>query len=173
MDSKRQHDFMTLYDPVHARLSNYCRSMANNRMDAEDLMNDTILAAFQQFDQVQEPDKFAGYLFSIASNLYKKQLRRKKFRGDYSEKEALQLEELGCDPETKAELSMIMHKIDQLPALQREALILFHISDLPMEDIRNIQGGSLSAVKQRIKRGRERLMQMLTERQSALFTLIL
>ncbi|MBN2805209.1 MAG: RNA polymerase sigma factor [Prolixibacteraceae bacterium] len=169
--TKHQTEFMALYEPLHLRLSNYCRSMARNRADADDLLNDTILAAYEQFDKLENPDRFAGYLFAIASNLFKKQLRRKKFRGNYNEKEALLLEDLATDTESRVELSIVMQKMELLPALQREALILFHISDLPMEEIRNIQGGSLSAVKQRIKRGRERLMQLCTERQQLLITL--
>jgi RNA polymerase sigma-70 factor, ECF subfamily len=163
---------MELYEPQHSRLSNYCRSMARNRADAHDLLNDTVLAAYEQFASLEHPERFGGYLFSIASNLFKKQLRRKKFRGQYNEKEALMLEDLAVDTETRADLSIIMQKMELLPTLQREALTLFYISDLPMEEIRNIQGGSLSAVKLRIKRGRERLMQLCTERQKTLvFTL--
>jgi RNA polymerase sigma-70 factor, ECF subfamily len=169
--TKQQTEFMVLYEPLHQRLSNYCRSMARNRTDADDLLNDTILAAYEQFGQLEHPDRFAGYLFTIASNLFKKQLRRKKFRGKYDEKEALMMEDLSIDTETRAELAIVMQKMELLPGLQREALILFHISDLPLEEIRNIQGGSLSAVKQRIKRGRERLMQLCTERQQILITL--
>lgn len=169
--TNQQTEFMALYGPHHIKLSNYCRSMARNRADADDLLNDTILAAYAQFDKLENRERFAGYLFTIASNLFKKQLRRKKFRGKYDEKEALMLEDLAADTETRAELSIVMQKMELLPGLQREALILFHISDLPMEEIRNIQGGSLSAVKQRIKRGRERLMQLCTERQQILITL--
>jgi RNA polymerase sigma-70 factor (ECF subfamily) len=164
-------EFMALYEPLHQRLSNYCRSMARNRADAEDLLHDTVVAAYEQFGELENPDRFAGYLFTIASNLFKKQLRRKKFHGKYDEKEALLLEDLAVDAESSAELSVVMQKMELLPALQREALILFHISDLPLEEIRNIQGGSLSAVKLRIKRGRERLMQLCTERQQLIITL--
>jgi len=169
--TNQQTEFMRLYEPLHRRLSNYCRSMSRNRSDADDLLNDTILAAYEQFDKLENPVRFAGYLFTIASNLFKKQLRRKRFRGKYDEKEALLLEDLSIDTETRAELSIVMQKMELLPSLQREVLILFHISDLPLEEIRNIQGGSLSAVKQRIKRGRERLMQLCTERQQTVITL--
>ena len=166
-----QTEFMALYEPLHNRLSNYCRSMARNRADANDLLHDTVVAAYEQFEKLENRDRFAGYLFTIASNLFKKQLRRKKLSGRYDEKAALLIEDLAVDAESRAELSIVMQKMEQLPALQREALILFHISDLPLEEIRNIQGGSLSAVKQRIKRGRERLMQLCTERQQHIITL--
>jgi RNA polymerase sigma-70 factor (ECF subfamily) len=169
--TNQQTEFMALYEPLHKRLSNYCRSMARNRADADDLLSDTVLAAYEQFEKLENRDRFAGYLFTIASNLFKKQLRRKKFSGKYDEKEALLMEDLGIDAETRTELSIVMQKMELLPNLQREALILFHISDIALEEIRNIQGGSLSAVKQRIKRGRERLMQLCTERQQIVITL--
>ena len=168
----KQADFMKLYEPIHQRLSNYCRSMATCRADAEDLLHDSVLAAYEQFKSLENTDRFAAYLFTIASNLFKKQLRRNKFKGNYVEKEALLLEELGLNPEHQAELALVMQKMELLPQLQREALILFHISDLQLEEIRNIQGGSLSAVKQRIKRGRERLMHLLTVPQRKVLTLI-
>lgn len=168
----KQNSFMQLYEPLHLSFSNFCRSMANNYADAEDLMHDSLIAAFEQFEQLEDNKRFAGYLFTIASNLFKKQLRRKKFKGNYIEKEALLLEDLGLNPEYRTELAVIMQKMEQLPQKQKEALILFHISDLPLEEIRNIQGGSLSAVKQRIKRGRERLMQLLTDPQQKVLTLI-
>jgi len=162
---------MQLYEPVHTRLSNYCRSMTGNRSDAEDLLHDTITAAFEQFEKIESTERFAAYLFTIASNLFKKQLRRKKFIGSFKEKEALLLEDLGLSPEIQTEMAVVLQRMELLPKLQREALILFHISDLPLEEICNIQGGSLSAVKQRIKRGRERLVQLCTERQKILITL--
>jgi RNA polymerase sigma-70 factor, ECF subfamily len=167
----KQTEFMLLYEPVHARLSNYCRSMAGNRSDAEDLLHDTVTAAYEQFEKIESTERFAAYLFTIASNLYKKHLRRKKFIGKYNEKEALLLEDLGLSTELQAEMAVVLQRMDQLPKLQREALILFHISDLPMEEIQNIQGGSLSAVKQRIKRGRERMVQLCAERQQIIITL--
>lgn len=167
----KQTDFMLLYEPVHPRLSNYCRNMCGNRTDAEDLLHDTVSAAYEQFEKIESTERFAAYLFTIASNLFKKQLRRKKFNGAYNEREALLLEDLGLNPEMRAELAVLIQKMELLPKLQREALILFHISDLPMEEICNIQGGSLSAVKQRIKRGRERLVQLCTERQQTVITL--
>jgi len=42
-----------------------------------------------------------------------------------------------------------------------QALILFHIADMCIEDIRDIQGGSLSAVKSRLQRGRQKVLAML------------
>jgi DNA-directed RNA polymerase specialized sigma24 family protein len=50
----------------------------------------------------------------------------------------------------------------QLPHEQRESIILFEISGFSIQEITVIQNASESAVKQRLKRGREKLMEILT-----------
>ncbi|NJO68929.1 MAG: hypothetical protein HC830_06245 [Bacteroidetes bacterium] len=59
------------------------------------------------------------------------------------------------------DFGIVYTKILQLPQRMAEAIILFHISGLSLEEIRKIQGGSLSGVKLRIKRGREKLLSSL------------
>ena len=44
-----------------------------------------------------------------------------------------------------------------LPAAQREAIVLFELQELTVEEIAEIQKSSVSAVKSRLSRGRERL----------------
>jgi DNA-directed RNA polymerase specialized sigma24 family protein len=93
--------------------------------------------------------------------LNKKKFRRKKFKAEFNEKELHQIIDLGKNPEQIVEFNMIYEKILQLPQKMSEALILFYINDLTLEDIQKIQGDSLSGVKQRIKRGREKLFSLL------------
>jgi RNA polymerase sigma-70 factor (ECF subfamily) len=50
----------------------------------------------------------------------------------------------------------------QLVDEQREAIILFEISGFSIKEIVEIQASSESAVKQRLKRGREKLVEILT-----------
>jgi len=49
-----------------------------------------------------------------------------------------------------------------LPEAQREALILFEISGFSIKEVAGLQAASISAVKQRLKRGREKLTEILT-----------
>lgn len=52
--------------------------------------------------------------------------------------------------------------LSKLVSEQRESVILFEIVGLSIKEIMEIQGVSESAVKQRLKRGRERLTELLT-----------
>jgi len=59
-----------------------------------------------------------------------------------------------------------------LPVKMAEALILYHISDLSMGEIQKIQGGSLSGVKLRLKRGREKLLSLLNTKEQVKVALL-
>ena len=154
-----QHKFKRLYPPVHQSLQHFCRALSGNVPDAEDLMHDTILQAIQSINRLKNEQAFKTYIFGIASNFNKMRFRRKKFHAEFNNEEVLALTDYGTSPEYMVEFRMVYDRIMQLPAKQSEALILFHISDMSLEDIQKIQGGSLSAVKQRLKRGREKLLE--------------
>jgi RNA polymerase sigma-70 factor (ECF subfamily) len=51
----------------------------------------------------------------------------------------------------------------RLPLKQREAVILSDVVGYSLQEIAAMQGDGLSAVKQRVARGREKLRQMLTD----------
>jgi RNA polymerase sigma-70 factor (ECF subfamily) len=56
---------------------------------------------------------------------------------------------------------MLHAALGRLPGTQREAIVLFELAGLSLEDVREVQGGSLSGVKSRIVRGRRRLAELL------------
>ena len=159
----QQQHFMDLYNPVSKRISAYCRAITRNKAEAEDLLHDTLLTAFEKLNDLRNDTAFPAFLFSVAYNIYSKQLRRQKFRENYNEQSALIISTKEATPELVTELTIILEKMKQLPTLQYEALMLFHLSDLPIEEIQKIQGGSVSAIKQRIKRGRDNLLKLLNE----------
>lgn len=161
MTKTKQQAFLELYEPVHSQLTRYCRAISGNIEDAEDLMNDTVLASFESFEKLRDTDLFKSYVFSIAGNLNKKRFRRKKFKAEFHEQDLCQIADLAKNPEQMVEFNLIYEKILLLPAKMSEALILFYINDLTLEEIQKIQGDSLSGVKQRIKRGREKLFSLL------------
>lgn len=164
----QQARFLALYQPISLRLSNYCRHIADTPDDAEDLLHDTIVATFEKMDQLKADVAFPSFMFSTAYNIYSKHLRRKKFKGRYNEIAAGFLKNADASPELITDLKIIFEKMKHLPKEQYEVLILFYVSDLPLEEISKIQGAGLSAVKQRLKRGKEKLMNMLNEQQKHL-----
>ena len=161
MEKSKRKIFLELYEANHQQLSRFCRAISGNVEDAEDLMNDTLLTVMEGFDKIRDTSAFRSYIFSVASNLNKKKFRRLKFRAEFNEKESKRIVDISQDAEYLTDFGIVYETILSLPPATAEALILFHISDLTLEDIQKIQGGSLSGVKQRLKRGREKLLSLL------------
>ncbi len=163
MNESPNKQFLELYEPIHTAFTRYCRAISGNNADAEDLVQDTIITVMTGFGKLKNLSSFKSYIFSVAGNLNRKRSRKKKFRGEINVYELMRIQDTNQDPEVMTDFKIIYEKILKLPAKTSEALILFHISDLSLEDIQEIQGGSLSGVKQRLKRGREKLLQQLSE----------
>jgi RNA polymerase sigma factor (sigma-70 family) len=172
LDTSIKIEFIKLYEPVHDQLSKYCRAISGNPEDGEDLLQDTILNSFEGFSRIKDKNAFKTYLFSVASNLHKMRLRRLKFKFAFNDKEINQIIDLSQDPEYLTDFKIIYDKMLSLPERMAEALILFHMSDLSLEEIQKIQGGSLSGVKLRLKRGRAKLLSLLNTKEHVMSALM-
>jgi RNA polymerase sigma-70 factor (ECF subfamily) len=160
---QKQQTFMQLYEPCNQRLSGYCRALCKgNVADAKDLMSETVLKAYEAFERLRNQDVFLYFLFGIACNIQRNRNRRKKFVGEYSDQFANNLHDKGAAPDAGADLHILYDALNRLPTKQCEALVLYEISGFSLKEIQEIQGEqSLSAIKSRVARAREKLAFML------------
>lgn len=157
----RQERFLAMLLPVRERLSQFARALARDRDEADDLVSDTILIAYEQFEGVRQPDAFLGYLFTIATRRHRRQRWRGRLFGRYDEERAHAIAASGTTPEVAADVQALRAALARLPLKQREAVMLFEIAGLSLQEICAVQGGSLSGVKSRIVRGRAKLAELL------------
>ena len=154
---------MELYRPVHERLVRYCQAHAYGQYTPEDLVNETVLKAFEKFEDLRNPDVFVYFLFAIAKNILRNHARRLKFSGDYHEEQAAQMGGGVNDGEANMEAQMLYAALEKLPEEQREAIILFDLSGFSIKEVAEMQESGLSAVKTRLSRGRKKLAELLSE----------
>lgn len=157
----RQRRFMELLRPVHRPLEKYILSMTRDRDDAQDLLQDTILTVWQHFDDIRDHAAFKSYCFTIASNRFKRRFVREKFFGTYSEELQDTLMSSDPSPERSTEAVIVREALQALPWKYREALVLYELNGLNVEEVRQVQGGTASAVKVRLLRARRMLAQRL------------
>jgi RNA polymerase sigma factor (sigma-70 family) len=124
-------------------------------------VSDAVLAALEKFDANVPNENFAGFLFKITSRLWKRRRYRANFFVSYDEQEASKIVDTNSRTDEGAEIAIIMEVLNTLPAKMKETVVLFDVSDLSLEEIRKIQGGTISGVKSRLKRGREMLQKHL------------
>ena len=165
-DSDKQIYFLRLFEPLRESLSRFALAKTNNREDAKDLVSETVLRAYTNLEKLKDERCFLSYLFSIASNIYKRQSRRKKLFGIFESEKLELIKDNGNNPETKTDVIFLYKALKKLPDKICEAIILFEISGLSIEEIAEIQGGTISGVKSRLKRGREKLADLLGVKES-------
>lgn len=158
---EKQERFLRLLMPVYEQLARFARAMVNNREDAKDLISETVLAAFERFDGLRDDKAFISYLFTIARRTAKRHRTRGKLFGEYDQQKAEQLHDTRSQPGASVDVQLLYNALAKLPEKQREAVILFEISGFSLEEIKEMQGGSLSGVKSRIARGKEKLARLL------------
>lgn len=161
-EKKKQEDFLELWNAVHDRLSRFARGMTRDADEALDLVSDTLLLAYEHFDGVRNREAFLSYVLTIARRRHWRNSKRRSLFGVFDWERAEHIKDRGSNPETSHDVEVLYRALDVLPEAQREAIVMFEIVGLSLDDIRNIQGGSLSGVKSRLKRGREKLQKILT-----------
>jgi RNA polymerase sigma factor (sigma-70 family) len=155
--------FMNLLKPVQARITAYCRVLSGNGEAASDLLQDTLLAAFETFENLRIQDSFLYFLFSIARNKYLKQKRRWKFWGREQEAHQLYNEVSSQTIELQPDIELLYKSIAKLNNEQRDIVIMFHILGFSINEIQQHKGLTEAAVKNRLQRARAKLKQLLSD----------
>ena len=150
--------------------------ITQNREDAEDVVQDAFLKAFQNLQGFQEQSKFYTWLVRIAVNEALMKLRKRRTGKIVSLDEDVQTEEDSVPREVadwspnpeqlynQAELKDILEKtIQGLPAGFRTVFVLRDVEGLSTEETAEALSLSIPAVKSRLLRARLQLRNRLTK----------
>lgn len=160
MKAKQNH-FLKLYEPVHDRFERFCRARVYGDMEYTDLMNETLLVAFQKMDSLKSEQAFLSFLIGISVRILANNNRKKK-EETIIDGSNFDVQDVNAQTERDAEVHLLHKALALLTDEQKECLILFEISGFSIKEIMKIQDASESAIKQRLKRSRIRLTEILT-----------
>lgn len=145
--------------------------MLNNLDDAHDVAQQVFVRVWRSAARYEPSAKFTTWLYTITKNLVFNELRRRGRKREVSmeqQQEDLHREHAAparTHPDTVAEHSELEAAIDRaiqtLPEKQRLAVSLRRYEDMPYEQICEILGMSLSAVKSLLFRARADLKEKL------------
>ena len=159
--NKHQNKFLTLYKPVHNKFERFCRARVYGNIDYEDLMNDTLLIAFEKLATLKSEKAFFSFLVGISVRLLANNHKKKKETA-YPQDKHFDVVDVNAETTRDAEVHLLHKALALLSEEQRECIILFEISGFSIKEIMEIQKASSSAIKQRLKRGRAKLVEILT-----------
>ena len=139
--------------------------MVGNADDAEDAMQSAFIRAYRALDQCRDPERFGAWLYQIVANECRTFVARRARRERRIVRDEIRLNEATVRPAVDADetLEDVQYALDQLDIDQREAFILKHVEQLSYEEIAEITGTGISALKMRVKRACARLRELLEE----------
>ncbi len=165
----------TLVRKYERQIFRIAQHITQNREDAEDVMQDAFLKAYEKLDQFQGNSKFYTWLVRIAVNESLMRLRKRRTGKLVSMDEDVTTEEGSVprdfadwapNPEqnyTQSELAEILKKtIQGLPQGFRVVFVLRDVDGLSTEETAETLGLSVPAVKSRLLRARLQLRERLT-----------
>ena len=157
---------VTRYRP---RLSRYALRMLGNREDAQEALQDAFIRAYRAIGRCDDPERFGSWLFSILVNRCRTAGARstRRARTFVSDDVATRSAAESHPAEQAAWREEIERALAQLDSDQREAFLLKHVEGLSYEEMAEITGAGVSALKMRVKRACDRLRGLLQEAYSA------
>jgi len=161
--------FALLVDRYHERSIRYARSMLSDPRDAEEAVQDAFVRAYRSLAKYQDSERFGAWLMRILLNRCRTaggQLDRRNKLFVVSDELDLSAGEVH-PAERRAWREEIDRALAMLDPDQREAFLLKHVEELDYEEMSEITGVGVSALKMRVKRACERLRDMLREVRSA------
>ncbi len=168
-----EQSYIELVNRYRDRLINFIYRFVNDTESAEDIVQDALLKVYTHKHYYKNIAKFSTWLYTIAGNLAKTELRKKKTRKvtnlSQMGPEDKDFELTSNEPETdKATQNEYLEKriqiaINKLPLHFKTVTILREIQELSYEEISKIVDVPLGTVKSRINRARLQLQKELKD----------
>jgi RNA polymerase sigma-70 factor, ECF subfamily len=157
--------FRTLVERYRDRYARYAYHMLGNREDAEEALQDAFTRAYRSLGRCEDPERFGAWLFRILLNRCRTAgARRSRRARTFVTDESAVLE---ASEEHPADRTAWREEIDrallQLRDDQREAFLLKYVEDLGYDEMSQLTGVGVSALKMRVMRACERLRELLSE----------
>lgn len=141
-----------------AALKRYAMTLVRNVDDAEDLVNDTLVRAYERHGSFRHDGNLRRWLFSILHNTHVDRLRQKK---STARRDAIAAEMFDPVVESGQEQVVRLNQLRlaflELPEDQRQALHLVTIEEFSYQEAAQLLGIPIGTLMSRLSRARARL----------------
>lgn len=154
----------SLRDDLVAAIPNmraFAISLCGNRDRADDLVQEALVKAWNNLDSFEVGTNLKAWLFTILRNAYFSELRKTKREVADSDGALAARVAVPAEQHAHLDLKDLNRALGQLPADQREALILVGAEGFSYEDAANISGCAVGTVKSRVNRARTKLAELM------------
>ncbi len=160
--------FGELVERYQNRLLNFVYRTTGDRERAEDLVQETFIRVYRHLHRFDQSKKFSTWVYTIASNLAKNELRNRSrnplvlfqtiLKNRHDDQRPLEWEDNTYRPDDlfrkRALKTMVDAAVDQLPEHHRTVFMLREMEGKTYEEIAEITDTNLGTVKSRLNRAR-------------------
>jgi RNA polymerase sigma-70 factor (ECF subfamily) len=173
--------FDRFVEHFRAKIFQYSWLMCGQREDAEDVAQDTLLKAFESFDQLREPERVRPWIFRIARNACLMKRRKSVFApahelslDDYlpaieneGGRPRIQIADWSELPDRQMMRTEMRHALDEaigaLPESYKSVLLMRDVEELSTGETAQVLDLTEDVVKTRLHRARLAVRQKLDE----------
>jgi RNA polymerase sigma-70 factor (ECF subfamily) len=154
--------FEDLAMPLLGSLYNFAHWLAQNREDAEDLVQETFVKALRGFGSFRPETNFRAWIFQILRNTYlpsQSRLDRRKTVALDPDETLLELPRTIGTAESvlieRADAHLVLHAIAILPPAFREVVLLCDVEEMSYKEIAEVLSIPIGTVMSRLTRARK------------------
>ena len=149
---------------MRPKLHRYCSRMVGSVIDGEDVLQDALIKAVEQFPSAGPFGNPEGWLFRIAHNTALDFLRRRRRQERLRSSEELDMVADPADAVASRQIAgASLRTFMRLPVAQRSSVILMDVLGCSLQEVCGVMDFSLPAVKAALHRGRARLRELAAE----------
>jgi RNA polymerase sigma-70 factor (ECF subfamily) len=156
--------FEEFYTGAVGRLLGQLLLVTGDLHEAEEVVQEAFARASARWAWLRDYDVPEAWVRRVALNLAAERARRLR-------RQARALLRLGPPPQVpaaSAEALALLEALRTLPMRQRQAIVLYHLVDLPVEEVSRLIGVRPGTVKSLLARGRRALANRLSDAQEVL-----
>jgi RNA polymerase sigma-70 factor (ECF subfamily) len=140
-------------------------ALSQNKHLSEDLVQTTVLKAWEHRDRFQENTCLRAWLFTILRNTFISGIRKKSLEVADIDSKFSALVMVAPAQDDALMLKDLLNLVNTLPRVQRTALLLMGAEGYSQQEAADICKCSLGTIKSRVSRARATLSQLMLDRE--------
>ncbi|UCD18286.1 MAG: RNA polymerase sigma factor [Candidatus Zixiibacteriota bacterium] len=153
--------FWDLLESFHPKAEGFCRKLAGNRDDGDDLYQDSLLHAMHKFSGLRDEKAFRPWLYRLIINRYRNRVRKPWWR---------RRETLGAgtpeggadDPAGRYDSRRWLERgLKALSPEERALIVLFELQQWTVAELAELHGRPPGTIKARLSRARLKMRRAL------------
>ncbi len=162
----RRNDFQDRIEQLRPRLYRLAYSWSHNAALADDLVQEAMIKALKNANQLRDPLLLNSWLFSIMANCWRDHFRQHKEMEDIDELEDFHYAHNNTPEFTHAQSQIVARvraAVEALPLAQRQVVTLVDLEEFSYIEVASILNIPIGTVMSRLCRARSRMKDLLNE----------